>query len=170
MGSGRSKLSTILNVLGTILSTYSVPSRWSHSCCSMRACHPEASTLMGLPLRSKPETSTSRCRSTSALYPSTLASGEDKYHQTIQFSKMQCSFYIHSIFIYDILIYEYMKMPVITDNIAERSIPIYLRQPSKKSAVLLLVFLSLGLIITWVQGKTRKNTRPMRKLEMVNGQ
>jgi hypothetical protein len=63
MGSGRSKLSTILNVLGTILSTYSVPSRWPHSCCSMRACHPQACTLMCLPFRSKPDTSTSRCLS-----------------------------------------------------------------------------------------------------------
>jgi len=35
---------------------------------------------------------------------------------------------------------------------------IYLRQPSKKSAVLLLVFLSLGLIITCVHEKTRKST------------
>jgi hypothetical protein len=46
----------------------------------------------------------------------------------------------------------------------------YLRQPSKKSAVLLLVFLSLGLIITWVQGKTSKSTTVMRKLQMVHGQ
>jgi hypothetical protein len=37
----------------------------------------------------------------------------------------------------------------------------YLRHPSKKNAVLLLVFLSLGLIITWLQGKTR-NSNGMR--------
>jgi len=89
MGSGRSKLSTILNVLGTILSTYNVPSRWSHSCCRMRACHPEACTLMGLPFRSKPETSTSRYRSTTALYPSTLASQEDWVWDHTQHSLVQ---------------------------------------------------------------------------------
>lgn len=69
---GRSKFSTVLKVLGTILSTYRVPSKWSHSCCKTRACQPEAVILIGSPLRSKPVTSTSRYRSTTALNPSTL--------------------------------------------------------------------------------------------------
>jgi hypothetical protein len=69
---GRSKLSTVLKVLGAILSTYRVPSKWSHSCCKIRACQPEAVILIGAPLRSKPVTSTSRYRSTTALNPSTL--------------------------------------------------------------------------------------------------
>jgi hypothetical protein len=42
----------------------------------------------------------------------------------------------------------------------------YLRHPSKKSAVLLLVLFSLGLIITWLQGNTR-NSKGMRRLQMV---
>jgi len=41
----------------------------------------------------------------------------------------------------------------------------YLRHPSKNSAVLLLVFLILGLIMTWVQGKAQG----MRKFQMLNG-
>jgi hypothetical protein len=97
VGRGKSKFSTTLNVLATILSTYSVPSRWSHSCWRMRACHPEARTFMALPFRSRPETSTSRCRSTTALYPSTLASpGRQAWDHNIH-NTIRCSFCIHRI-------------------------------------------------------------------------
>lgn len=41
----------------------------------------------------------------------------------------------------------------------------YLRHPSKNSAVLLLVFLILGLIIIWVQGKAQG----MRKFQCSMG-
>jgi len=69
---GRSTFFQLLKVLGTILSTYSAPSRWSHSCCKIRACQPEAFILIGSPYRSKPVTSTSRYRSTTAWNRSTL--------------------------------------------------------------------------------------------------
>ena len=44
-------------------STYSLPHRWSVSCCRMRACHPFALIFTGFPLWSVPETwvSSFRC-------------------------------------------------------------------------------------------------------------
>ena len=68
----RDILQFFLKVLGTILSTYSVPSRWSDSCCKTRTCQPDAFLLIGSPYRSKPSTSTTRYRSTTTRNPSTL--------------------------------------------------------------------------------------------------
>lgn len=74
-GKGSRKFCVVRNVRFSILSTYKVPCRWSISCCSIRAFHPVAVNFKGCPSRPRPVTSTSKCRSTRARYPSTLHNG-----------------------------------------------------------------------------------------------
>lgn len=71
-GNGSLKFCVVRKLRGTILSTYKIPCKWSHSCCKIRAFHPLAVTVIGWPSRPSPLTSTSKHRSTSARYPSTL--------------------------------------------------------------------------------------------------
>ena len=47
---------------GAIRSWYSTPSKWSNSCCTMRACHPRRRIWTGFPFRSCPTTWIERWR------------------------------------------------------------------------------------------------------------
>ena len=80
---------------------------------------------------------------------------------TVQSSTMQCSFCIHRIKVSSYI--NYQRQLLILHKGAFYYV--YLRHPSKNSAVLLLVFLILGLIMTWVQGKAQG----MRKFQMFYG-
>ena len=60
---------------GAIRSWYSTPSKWSNSCCTMRACHPRRRIWTGFPFRSCPTTWIERWRCAVSVSVSVLGGG-----------------------------------------------------------------------------------------------